>query len=111
MGLTEGSEAPNQDGLLPDPSLELADLDGGGAAFGRVAIARALRASLVGKSLYFFHNIGDENVIGVLDAVLGEDGFDSPGHGYNYYKILYSLFEGVLGFWGDRKSTRLNSSH
>ena len=88
MGLTEGSEAPNQGGLLPDPSLELVDLDGGGAAFGRVAIARALRASLLGKSLYFFRNIGDDKVIGVLDDVLGEDGLDSPGHGLNYYKIV-----------------------
>ena len=28
-----------------------------------------------------------------------------------YMVILIYLSHGVLGFWGDRKSTRLNSSH
>ena len=80
MGPTEGSEVPDDGGLLPDPSLELVDLDGGGALVGRVAIARALRASLIGKSLGLLLNVGDDDVIGVVGGVRGEDGLESPGH-------------------------------
>ena len=80
-----------------------------GAALAVVLVAACLSTSYAGRGLPMSWNGSYCSFINNIERISAQNPNSSNSPSLPIFRGFWGF--GVLGFWGDRKSTRLNSSH